>query len=54
MWDGFFRLAGSFGAIPMDQVPEKGSEWVVMSHQQATFWRSQVEGLFDHFRPTTS
>jgi hypothetical protein len=48
--DGFFRLAGALGAIPKDQVPEYGTEWVNMTPEQEAFWKSQVEKLFEYFR----
>ena len=51
--DGFFRLAGMVGAIPKEQVPEFGTEWVAMTPEQEAFWKSQVEGLFEYFKPTT-
>jgi hypothetical protein len=45
---GFFRLAASLGVLDDSDAPLEGTEWS-MTDRQRTFWRQQVDAMFDRF-----
>ncbi len=45
---GFFSLAVSEGLLDEDDRPEDASQWT-MTDRQRSFWRQQVDAMFDRF-----
>ena len=45
---GFFSLAVSLGLLDAADGPQDADTWT-MTNRQRTFWRQQVQGMFDRF-----